>query len=115
MSTSNINEYAFIKKLAMLPFVEQIWLFGSRARGDNAERADIDLAIVCPKATNIDWQQVIAIVYTADTLLKIDCVRFDKFKQNIIQFKKILYEKGEDSMQPIFLARCICIAGASNN
>lgn len=108
MNTINISEYVFIKKLAMLPFVEQIWLFGSRARSDNAERADIDIAIICPEATDADWQQVLEIIDTADTLLKIDCVRFDllgnddKLKQNIIQFKKVIYRKEEGSMQPFF-------------
>ena len=44
---TDINRYDFIKKLKALPFVERIILFGSRARGDNLPRADIDLAIDC--------------------------------------------------------------------
>lgn len=35
--------------------VEEVWLFGSRARSDNQDRADIDLAIVCHNATTKDW------------------------------------------------------------
>jgi predicted nucleotidyltransferase len=27
-------DYKFIEKLKSLPFIEEIWLFGSRARGD---------------------------------------------------------------------------------
>ena len=41
-----LNSYRFIRQLTELDFIEQIWLFGSRARGDNQERSDIDLAIV---------------------------------------------------------------------
>jgi predicted nucleotidyltransferase len=36
-----ITDYQFFKKLAKLPFVEEIWLFGSRSRGDNRDRSDI--------------------------------------------------------------------------
>ncbi|WP_341790401.1 HI0074 family nucleotidyltransferase substrate-binding subunit [Rickettsia endosymbiont of Polydrusus tereticollis] len=64
--------------------------------------------ILCPSANENDWHQVLEIIYDADTLLKIDCVRFDtlndddKFKQNINNFKKILYKKGEVLMEKIF-------------
>ncbi|WP_218460855.1 nucleotidyltransferase domain-containing protein [Rickettsia sp. TH2014] len=97
---NSITEYSFLTNLTKLPFIEEIWLFGSRGRGDNHERADIDIAILCPNASKDDWRQVLEIIDDADTLLKIDCVRFDtlndddKFKQNIINFKKILYKKG---------------------
>jgi nucleotidyltransferase substrate binding protein (TIGR01987 family) len=43
-----------------------------------------------------------------DTLLKIDCIRFDKldkndiFRENILKFKKVLYVKGESSVEEIF-------------
>ncbi|MBM3610992.1 MAG: nucleotidyltransferase domain-containing protein [Alphaproteobacteria bacterium] len=94
-----IKNYQFIEKLKLLPWVDAIWLFGSRARGDNEDRADIDLAIVCPTASNQNWLQVKEIIENADTLLKIDCVRFDKvslnnkLKTNIMNDKKVLYEK----------------------
>lgn len=105
---NSIKEYSFLTSLTKLPFIEEIWLFGSRGRGDNNERADIDIAILCPNANEDDWHQVLAIIDDADTLLKIDYVRFDtlndddKFKQNIINFKKILYKKGEIIMEKIF-------------
>lgn len=97
---NSITEYSFLTNLTKLPFIEEIWLFGSRWRGDNHERADIDIAILCPNANEDDWHQVLDIIDDADTLLKIGCVRFDtlndddKLKQNIINFKKILYKKG---------------------
>src|SRR5205085_6505675 len=69
-----IKEYQFFQKLIELPFVESIILYGSRARGEARERADIDMAIDCPLATQEDWQQVLQIIDDADTLLKIDCV-----------------------------------------
>ncbi|HBB53113.1 MAG TPA: hypothetical protein DCZ80_04370 [Legionellales bacterium] len=41
-----ILHYRFIKELSLLDFVNEIWLFGSRAREDNQARSDIDLAIL---------------------------------------------------------------------
>jgi predicted nucleotidyltransferase len=80
--------YRFIEQLKALPFVEAIYLYGSRARGDNPERADIDLAIDCPTASREEWSQVMEIVEDADTLLHVDCVRLDqlsegRFRDNI--------------------------------
>lgn len=95
----NIAHYTFLKKIASQPFVEAIWLFGSRARKDHEDRSDIDIAILCPKASNQDWQNIIKLAENADTLLKIDCVRFDTlkendaFQENIIKFRKLLYTK----------------------
>lgn len=72
-----LQEYDFFRRLCDLSFVEKIILYGSRARGDHTERSDIDIALVCPQATDNDWFKVLGIVEQADTLLKIDCVRFD--------------------------------------
>lgn len=95
----NLQQYEFIARLESFNFIDEIWLFGSRARGDNQERSDIDLAIICPTATDCNWLEVLDVVEKADTLLKIDCIRFDKLpedsglRQNIFQFKKVLYKK----------------------
>ena len=94
-----LANYDFLKQLTDCSFIEKIILFGSRARGDNQERSDIDLAIVCPKATDQDWRQVLDITENADTLLKIDCVRFNtlsdisELKKNIIKEGKVIYAK----------------------
>ena len=94
-----LNSYRFIRQLTELDFIEQILLFGSRARGDNQERSDIDLAIVCPNATKEDWHKVTYIINQADTLLNIDCVKFDEhilsteFVKNILKDKKVIYMK----------------------
>ena len=72
-----LPNYAFIDRLKALPFVEAIYLFGSRARGTHRERSDIDFAIVCPMAGVREWQAILDIVDDADTLLHVDCVRLD--------------------------------------
>ncbi len=94
-----ITDYSFFNQLKELPFIQTIWLYGSRARGDHQERSDIDLAISCPTATREDWSSIQEILENADTLLKIDCIRYDqlnsndKLKQNIDQFKKVLFTR----------------------
>ncbi|MCZ6913724.1 MAG: nucleotidyltransferase domain-containing protein [Rickettsia endosymbiont of Ixodes persulcatus] len=82
-----------------LPFIKEIWLFDSCSRGDNKKRSDIDLAIICPNITDQEWLKVVDIVENADTLLKIDYVRFESTKistelyENILKNKKVIYQK----------------------
>lgn len=91
-------EYRFLEQIKKLPYVEAIYLFGSRARGDADDKSDIDLAIVCPSADDRDWLKLVDAVENADTLLKIDCVRLDKLederlKREIERDKVVLYER----------------------
>lgn len=88
-----IKNYQFFKQLIQLPFVQEIWLFGSRARGDNQERADIDLAIYCPDASDSNWLTILDIIEAADTLLKIDCIRLDELS-DISPIKKSIIDQG---------------------
>lgn len=92
----DLKKYNFIEKIKKLDFVKEVWLFGSRARGDNEDKSDIDLAIVCKEnTTDFDWNKIIDIIENRDTLLMVDFVRFDKlnngkFKDNILKDKKVL-------------------------
>lgn len=107
MSTKPLNSIQYIKNLHLFRnlteegIVEEVRLYGSRARGDNEERADIDLAISCPKATQKDWYNILGMIEEADTLLKIDCVRLDTLPDNsalkasIVTQGIILYHKPE--------------------
>lgn len=100
MSKDIFSKYKFIKKIANL--VEEIWLYGSRARGDDLERSDIDLAVVAPFATKQDELTIQNIIDEADTLLKIDLVIFNKvldssFKKRIEKEKIIIYKKSDVS------------------
>ena len=73
----NLPHYRFVEKIAALPFVEAIVLYGSRARGDARDRSDIDLAISAPKADAEQWQHILDLIDDADTLHHVDCVRLD--------------------------------------
>lgn len=88
----DLVNYQFFQRLKELSFVEQIWLFGSRARGDNQDRADIDIALYCPNASAVQWQQVLDLIDEADTLLHIDCLRFDELNDSSDLKKAILMQ-----------------------
>lgn len=95
----DVTKYKFFKKIEELPFVDEIWLYGSRARGDERDRSDFDLAIISSTPlTNEQWFLVREIIEEADTLLKIDCVDFnelknEEFKDNILRDKKVLFKR----------------------
>ena len=94
-----ITDYDFFTKLIALPFVDEIWLYGSRARGTHHAKSDYDLAFICPNATKEDWINVVSTIEDADTLYKIDYVRFDTLPESeplrtlILRDKKLLYKR----------------------
>lgn len=104
----NFEDFNFFQELKKQPSIEEIWLYGSRARGDFSDRSDIDIAILCPSATSEEWMKIEEILDSADTLLKIDGLRFetlppsDKLRKNILKFKKVLYKKGLGTMEKEF-------------
>lgn len=87
----NQLNYNFIEQIKSLPFVDAVYLFGSRARGDNRSRSDIDLAVSCPNATQIQWRRVQDIIENADTLLDVDCVRLEDANED---FASEIHEEG---------------------
>ena len=70
-------------------------LINSRARGDYRKKSDIDLAILCPNSTDKDWISVMDIIEDADSLLKIDCIKFDKNKRNKSTRRKLIRRRSE--------------------
>jgi predicted nucleotidyltransferase len=97
--STDITAYAFFAKLKALPFVEAIYLYGSRARGDHDDWSDIDLAVVCPSASPTQWHEVTEAVETEELLVPITVARYDTitdagFKAQIDKDKKELYRRG---------------------
>jgi uncharacterized protein len=83
--------------LAILPYVEKVILYGSRARGDHEERSDIDLAVLCSDATEKQWSEICFYVEEAPTLYSIDIVRMDEvnreLQENVKREGVVLYER----------------------
>lgn len=96
LQAKKIQSLEFFQKICSRSWVERVLLFGSRSKGFASERADIDLAVDCPKATEQEWLELLDIVENAYTLLPIDLVRYDRlsssFKQEIMNHHLILYE-----------------------
>lgn len=96
---SDITSYGFFAKLKALPFVEAIYLYGSRARGDHDDWSDIDLAVLCPTASDREWAEVQCIVETEELLVPVTVTRYDAitdtgFKAQIDKHKKEMYRHG---------------------
>jgi predicted nucleotidyltransferase len=66
-------------RLALRPAVQRVWLFGSRGRGDNFERSDIDFAVEAPGMNPYNWLKItLDFGEEAPTLLSIDQVRLEE-------------------------------------
>jgi predicted nucleotidyltransferase len=86
------------ERFSRIPHVEKVISFGSRARGDEEERSDIDLAVVGPDITRDEWREMRDYVgEKARTLLFIDLLRFEHappdLQESIIKEGVTLYER----------------------
>ena len=90
-------EALIAERLKAFPEVERIILFGSRARGDAKPRADIDLAIACPRADAKRWSDIVEATEMAPTLLQIDLVRLEtapsELTREIAREGRTLYDR----------------------
>ncbi len=86
-----------IRSLAGIPEVESVLLFGSRARGDNDARADVDIAVRCTAADPVVWDRIVERLDDARTLLEIDVVRLDRagpdLAKRIAEEGVVVYER----------------------
>ena len=81
------------------PSIRKIFLFGSRARGDNlSSSADIDVGILAEKKLSL-WQleRISAELEALPSLYRVDLVDFtgrdDDFAREALGDMKVLYEK----------------------
>lgn len=92
-------EFRVVDALFGLPFVERVWLFGSRARGDNLRRSDLDIAVEASGADAVAWDRIAQAVEQTATLLPIDLVRFDRappdLKAKVLAQGRLLHDGRE--------------------
>ena len=89
-----INIMRQIETFAKECFLDRVILFGSRARGPNRERSDIDLAVSGGNQSRFEE----LLEEEADTLLSFDVINMDgvasrKLKDNIQREGVLLYAK----------------------
>ncbi len=98
LQKSGLEHLRFLDAIAELPYVQAIYLFGSRARGDYWKHSDIDLAIKYSDDDEYHRLVVKAIIQEAkDTLLAVDLIDYNKdlsqeFRKSIEEEKVVLYE-----------------------
>lgn len=104
-SVSYIQNLMFFSALKELPWILEIWLYGSRARGDHGEFSDIDLALITQVPPPNSKAILQDLIEEADTLLKIDCLDFGELllesplRANIIKDHIVLYKRGPNGTE----------------
>lgn len=93
---TDIAHYPFFKRLIEFPFVDAIYVFGSRATPDFDDRSDLDLAVICPDATTEEWEKLQDLAKNAPLLIKVDIIRLDalprdEFKQRVMRHRVPLF------------------------
>jgi predicted nucleotidyltransferase len=87
----------FLRELAARPAVEALILFGSRAAGDHGVRSDVDVAVVGPTISRLEWAQIRDAAYSARTLYWISVIHLDRtpasLRSRVIATGRTLYEK----------------------
>lgn len=88
---------SLVEQLSALPKVQKVILFGSRARGDNFPRSDIDLAVETSHADYREWSAIEEIIEETPSLLEFDLIRLDKapdyLKEEILREGITLYAR----------------------
>ncbi len=89
---------SILPAFSIFPEIERVILFGSRARGDQDDRSDIDLAIDAPTMDIVGWSAFCDYMdENSETLLKLDLVWLQKaqerLKENILKDGITLYER----------------------
>ena len=85
----DIRALPFFQELTKLPYIDAIYVHGSRARGDHDAHSDIDLAVMCPRASEEEWNHISHIARSAKLLVKVDLKRLDKVTTNFPFYKQI--------------------------
>ena len=87
-----ILSYTFIETLKSLPFIEEIWLFGSRARGTHYARSDIDIALDTGKPLpRVDIGEARDMLAESNIPYKIDVVDVHGVSQ---EMREAIYREG---------------------
>ncbi|MBI1326693.1 MAG: nucleotidyltransferase domain-containing protein [Alphaproteobacteria bacterium] len=98
LKRAGLEHYKLFDTWAALSFIDSIYIYGSRARGDFLPHSDIDIAINCPTASAEDWLMLESMAENAPILHKMHLQRYDSleeglFKDQIDKYKKVLYAK----------------------
>ncbi|MGL4767660.1 MAG: nucleotidyltransferase domain-containing protein [Formosimonas sp.] len=81
--------HAIIEQLncvfAQYPQIEQVLIFGSRAKGNYRDSSDIDLAIIAPSMTDTEFAQLWGQLDALPLVFKLDVVHWDKLSNETLK------------------------------
>jgi uncharacterized protein len=84
--------------------VERMAVFGSRAVGDNDDRADCDVAVYAPQLTRTQFARLRVSAFESRSLYWISLVHFEHtpkpLQKNILHQGITIYERTTSSRQP---------------
>ena len=88
----------FVKRVKDGCDPKRVWIFGSRARGDERPLSDVDLAVELDVNNQPNWEKFVAqYKELPDTLLPLDLVNFlqapQKLQEKILEEGILLYDK----------------------
>lgn len=75
---------SIIDVVAQFPQVQQLLIFGSRARGDFRPESDIDLAVVAPDMSLAEFSQLATAIDNLDIVFGVDVVHADTLKNTTL-------------------------------
>lgn len=94
----------FIARLTTKSQIEQIAIFGSRAVGDNDDRADCDVALYAPELSRAEFARLRVEASETRSLYWISLVHFDRtpepLRERIRNQGITIYDRTEASRQP---------------
>jgi predicted nucleotidyltransferase len=79
------------------PWVREVWVYGSRARGQARMNSDIDLAVEAEGASDVEWGRLTSTLDELPIILRIDCLRLDetvpaKLREQMDRDRLLLFE-----------------------
>jgi uncharacterized protein len=93
----------FLTAIAADPRIERIAIFGSRAVGDNDERADCDVALYAPELTRAQFARLRVNASESRSLYWISLVHFEHtpelLQERIVNQGITIYERTQTSRQ----------------
>lgn len=94
---------ALLPLFQVVPDLDRVLLFGSRARGDHQERSDIDLAVDAPNMDILTWDKLCQnITDNSQTLLSVDLIWLQqtpaRLRNRIHREGVIVFEREDESI-----------------
>lgn len=83
----------FVRIFQRYPQIEEVLIFGSRAKGTDKPWSDFDLAVIASGMSNAEFSQLWNAIDDLPLVFKIDLVHWDRLPED--RFKEKIREEGK--------------------